>query len=141
MRVVFALLFVFGCFSAAISAESRVTVVPTIDFTQELKGIGGLPLIECKAQLVPGQTCPADQVRKLTLGDISTAALEVNLDEDRGLSPNDKFQHDQLARKIYGNSSVALSAEDIALIKNRIGKAFGPAQVGAAWPLLDPSVK
>jgi hypothetical protein len=33
-----------------------------------------------------------------------------------------------------------LSPEDIASIKQRTGKVYCPAQVGAAWPLLDPTL-
>ncbi len=59
---------------------------------------------------------------------------------DQTAPPLKKFGYDALARKIHQNSHVVLSAEDIATIKERIGKAFGAPQIGATWPLLDPSI-
>lgn len=113
-----------------------------IDFSQKLKDIRGdfFPGSNCIAEQgkptpVPGKTCDA-----ATLGDIAVAALLAPLQSDQNLSPTDKFKHAELARKIYDKTGVVLSSEDISTIKDRIGKAYAAAVVGAAWPLLDPSL-
>ena len=75
-----------------------------------------------------------------TLSEVAVVAVEASLEIDRVASPLDKFKHDQLARKIYENAHAVLSPEDIATIKDRIGKAWGAVQIGASWPLLDPTL-
>jgi len=75
----------------------------------------------------------------LTLGEVAVTALESQLEEDKQATGADKFKRDELARKIYGKKDVALPAEEIATIKDRIGKSFGAMVVGAAWRMLDPA--
>lgn len=101
----------------------------TIDFTQPLISIVGKPMLQD----------PKDPASAITLGDAAVLALETATEDDKGASGEDKFKRDQLARKIYGKKDVALTVEEIALIKTRIGKVETPAVVGAAWPLLDPA--
>lgn len=76
----------------------------------------------------------------LTLGDVCVTALETMIEEDRQADGLSKFKRDQLARKIHGAKDVVLSVEDVELLKTRVGKVYGPAVIGAAWPLLDPAV-
>jgi len=113
-----------------------------IDFTQIVIGVTGEPLTQagkdCKPGQVPGKDCPLEPQ---TLGDLALVALLAQIDEDRNLDPRKKYERDQLARKIFKNRNAALSPEEIALIKERIGKVYGPAQVGAAWPLLDETLR
>lgn len=115
----------------------------TVDFTQILTGPDGKPLpgMDCKAEQgkpdpVPGQTCSA-----LTLSDAAVVALEAVLEEDRSADPKKKFENDQLARKVYKQKSIVLLLDEVTKIKDRIGKAFGAAVVGAAWPILDPTLR
>jgi hypothetical protein len=77
----------------------------------------------------------------MTLGDAALMALETALEEDRQSTGADKFKLDDLARKIFGKKDVILPVEDIATIKTRIGKAYGPMIVGAAWRVLDPATE
>jgi hypothetical protein len=77
----------------------------------------------------------------LTLSDVTATALEANLDEDKSETTGvPKYERDNLTRKIYKQTKVVLTAEQITLIKERIGKAWGSLVVGAAWRLLDPAV-
>jgi hypothetical protein len=115
--------------SAATLAGAQVK--GTIDFTQPLHGLDGKPIL-----LTAEKNSPA-----ATLGDVAVNALESVTDQDRGLTGQVKFQRDELARHIYGNKHAVLSIEDVSLIKDRIGQVYGPLVVGAAWPLLDPSMK
>src|SRR5208282_870450 len=97
-----------------------------IDFTQEIKGLDGKPVMN-------GDAKPS---MPMTLGDVAVVALEASLDEDKGVTGAMKFERDELARKVYKKSSVVLTAEQLATIKERIGKVYSAMIVGAAWRLL-----
>jgi len=82
----------------------------------------------------------------VTLGDVIVMALETPLTTDKDLTPADKFQHDALARKLYGSdgklkTDVILTLDEVKLIKDRVGEAYGAQVIGAVWPLLDASEK
>ena len=106
------------------------SAAPKIDFTQTLTGLDGKPISSGDAKST-----------SLTLSDVAVTALESALEEDKGMAGAEKFKMDELARKIYKAKSAVLSVEDVALIKTRVGKAFSPLVVGAAWRLLDPTVE
>jgi hypothetical protein len=103
-----------------------------IDFTQVIKDLDGKPLpinIDGKLPAVA------------TLGQIAKDALTNILQEDSTLAGSVKFEHYLLAQKVYPDKSdVVLTAEELATIKERIGKAFGPVVVGPAWKMLDPAL-
>lgn len=109
------------------------SVAAEIDFTQDLYGIDGSRLQQ--------QVVKDGPLEPLTLGDVAVVALVSPSDDERNLDPMKKFQRDRLARKIYKNSKAELSPEEVSLIKERIGKIYGPVQIGASWPLLDPTLK
>jgi hypothetical protein len=100
-----------------------------INFTEALTGLDGKPIVQ-------GDPKKAEPI---TLGDIAVASLENSLEEDRQMSGDAKFKLDTLARKIYKMKDAILTVEDISTIKQRIGKAYPPVIVGAAWRLLDPA--
>jgi hypothetical protein len=104
-----------------------------IDFTQELHGLDGKPIPLAKSGDKPSENT--------TLSEVSVTALVMQLDEDRSMSGATKFSNSELARKIYKAKNAILTAEEVATIKDRIGKVYPPLIVGAAWPLLDPAVK
>ena len=101
-----------------------------IDFTVILKDLDGKPMVNGD---------PKDP-KPLSLSDVAIVALEATLEEDNKAGGQAKFDHDQLARKVHNKASVVLTAEEIALLKERIGKAWGALVVGQAWRLLDPAV-
>jgi hypothetical protein len=100
-----------------------------IDFTAKLYTVGNKPIVRDSASK-----------EAMTLGDAAVEALESITDEDRNAPAAKKFERDRLARKVYQQSAVVLSVEEVAEIKDRIGKLYGAAVIGAAWPLLDPSL-
>lgn len=112
-----------------------------VDFTQNLRGVGNEPITiggkDCHQGQIPGRDC--SQV-PMTLGDAAVGALETTLAQDAGEDPTKKFARDALARKVYENKHAILSPEEVSTIKDRIGRVWGAAQVGATWPLLDPSL-
>lgn len=119
---------VLACLIAAVPAFAADPA--PVDFTQVLIGATGEPI-----KMDPAKP---DTV---TLGDVAMIGLESSLDEDRNLDPKKKWDRDDLARFVYKNKAAILSPEDTALIKERIGKALSPGIVGAAWPLLDSTLK
>jgi hypothetical protein len=120
------------CFGAMALAEEKATAPRHIDFTAALKGVDGQTISSGKPAADGKTPIP------MTLGDAALMALETALEEDRQSTGADKFKLDDLARRIYGKKDVVLPVEDVALIKTRIGKAYGPMIVGAAWRVLDP---
>jgi len=49
----------------------------------------------------------------------------------------EKFKKDELARRIYKSDEIELSAEEISLIKKRIGEVFPTIVVGQCWRMLE----
>ena len=119
---------VFLLLTAVAYGQTTAAPVPAIDFAATLNGLDGKP-ISLMADKTP-----------FTLGDAAVAALEDMTDSDKNASGLEKFKLDELARKIYGKKHVVLHPEEITLIKERIGKIYGPVIVGAAWRLLDPAM-
>lgn len=97
-----------------------------IDFTQ--------PLIGADKKTIP----TSDSKKPLTLGDVAGGALMSVLEEDKTATGEQKYKLFVLAQKVLSNH--ALTVDDIATIKKRIGVAYGPGVVGPAWNLLDPAV-
>jgi hypothetical protein len=98
----------------------------TIDFTQPLKALDGNPMLK-------------DGKEPWTLSDIAVGALTAQFKDEDTLPGSKKFGNYELARKVYMNKSCSLSAEEIATLKERIGKAWSTAFVGPAYLMLDPN--
>lgn len=79
--------------------------------------------------------------KPLTLGRAALMALTITLPDDANMTGEEKFKLGQLANRVYTDKPVDLSAEEIATLKKRIGKAFNSLVVFRAWPLLDPPVR
>lgn len=69
--------------------------------------------------------------------DLKTVCVESLMFNEEGMSGTDKFQSYQLAQKISQGGEVECSAEELALMKKRIGLAWGVNVVGPAWTLLE----
>jgi hypothetical protein len=102
-----------------------------IDFTQKLTGVDGKPIL---------MTDKPDSAA-VTLGDVAIAALESPQADEPGTAASEKLAHDELARKIYHKKDAVLTLDEVKLIKDRIGKIYPAAFIGASWPLLDASSK
>jgi hypothetical protein len=114
---------ILGCAATAVCAQGR-----TIDFTQHLTGLDGKDIL---------LTGPSSQ--PATLSDVAIQALTAQFNDEQTMPGAKKFELYELARKVYQNKAATLTAEELATLKDRIGKFWGPAVVGAAWPLLDPN--
>jgi hypothetical protein len=72
-----------------------------------------------------------------TLGSIAKVALLATYPDDQTATGQQKFDRWKLASKIEAGDG-NLSVEEIKLLKDLIGKSYGPPVVGPAWKLLDP---
>lgn len=104
-----------------------------INFTVKLVGLDGQPVLEKDTD---GQT------KMVTLATVAVNALLAPLVDMRGqpeqLDGLTKVRHATLAESIFkATDAVDLKVEDIALIKERIGRAFAPLVVMRAWALLE----
>lgn len=97
-----------------------------IDFSSVLKGLDGK---ELKGDL-KGE-------KSLTLGSVCVESLMASFPDEERLSGNDKVKRFKLAQKIYNRTPVDITVEDASLIKELIGKAYGPLIVGQVWDLLE----
>lgn len=73
-----------------------------------------------------------------TLGSAAIGALLATFEDERHLPGEQKFQRYMLANKIHANpEALEVSAEEIAMLKNLIGKAYTPIVVGPAFLALE----
>lgn len=115
---------------APLCAESKPAIASgatPINFATTLKGIDGKELKD-----------PAGKA--LTLADAAVTALTTITDDDRNATGEMKFRRAELAARVLAGTK-SLTVEELAQIKTLIGKVYGPVVIGAAWPLLDPSLK
>lgn len=94
-----------------------------IDVTQELCGLDGVPL--------------KDGDDTITLRSIGINALVASLDDDQRLSGEYKFELWMLAKRLREADTPELKVEEVAKIKERIGKAYSQVVVGPAFTLLE----
>lgn len=99
-----------------------------IDFSKPILDLAGMPVKQTEAADSPDAT----------LATVATGALMATFPDERELSGTDKAARFHLAMKLTNGGDVDLKVEDVALLKNLIGKAFGPLVVGRAYDLLDP---
>lgn len=114
-----------------------MTPVFAIDFEATIKNSDGTPVTDKDG--VP-------LIKQPTLGSLCESALFAQYADERDatgketITPEEKFSRWKLSTKLHGNN-VTLSAEELALLKKFVGKAYGPLVVGQAWTLLDPGAK
>jgi len=107
------------------------TLFMQVDLLQPITHINGTPINEKKD----------GKEKDITLKDICIRALVTHISEnkkDEIVSPEQKFKNGLLAETLYQNDTVELKAEEITLLKNRIGKIFTTEVVVSSWKLLDP---
>ena len=96
-----------------------------IDFSMALKALTGDEIKDGK-----GET--------FTLRDAAVVALDALSDDDRKLDGKEKYRRGALASRIYGcKEPVMLDVDDVKLVKDLIGKIYGPRIVKEAWDLLE----
>jgi len=107
-----------------------------IDVTQQLRSIEGEPLTTSET------TCPqcgqATEANPVTVRQVATGALMAQRRGEEETSGEEKVRYYALAVKIHDEDAPDLRAEDVALVKELVGKSYGPLVVGQVWALLDP---
>lgn len=73
-----------------------------------------------------------------TLRMVSINALMNQLEEDKNQTGEQKVKAHALATRLFNEDEPDLQAEEVSLLKDRVGKSYGPAVVGPAFALLDP---
>jgi len=58
---------------------------------------------------------------------------------DETLAAEQKVKMFELAMRIHGAEQIELTAEDVSLIKERVGKAYPPMVVGRVFQAIDPA--
>lgn len=99
-----------------------------INFDTVLKGLDGAALKFATS---------VEETRDMTLKDASISGLTSHVAGDEHTSGEDKFKRYQLAQKVYAGGEVELTPEESSLIKQRIGKCYGPVVVGPAFVALN----
>jgi len=106
-----------------------------VNFAQALTTLDGSPLT------VASQRCPtcgqATEERAITLLSVCTDALLAQYPDER-LQGTEKARRYRLALRL-SEGEVDLKVEDVALLKDLVGKSFGPLVVGQVWDILDPA--
>lgn len=105
-----------------------------VDFSTVVTDADGAAVADCA-----GSDCAGKP--PLTLGRIALHALTATFEDEKNLAGEEKFKRGQFAMRVYKGDTVTLNAEDTALLKRLIAKAYGPLVVIKTWPLLDPSEK
>ncbi len=73
----------------------------------------------------------------MTLAEASISALMADYGDEKGISGEVKFKRYQLAARVQPGGLVDVSAEEVATLKQLIGKAFTPVVVGPAYEALE----
>ena len=91
--------------------------------------------------MIDGKTPMRNEDKSIvTLGEVSENALLATFPDEQSLAGEEKMKRFALARKIHEQrKDPVLTAEDIALLKKLIGKAYNALVVGQAYGLLDPA--
>lgn len=93
----------------------------------------------------PIKTIDGTEMRKedksiLTINEVTQNALLASYPDEQNLSGEEKVRRWVLAMKIdRQRKNPDLTADEIALIKKLIAKAYNPLIVGQSWSLLDPA--
>lgn len=97
-----------------------------IDFSQELKTLKGLTMKQKEG----------DQEVNVKLSHVAVEALMADLPEEKE-SGQQKAKRYKLCQKLVDAKEIDLEVEELALVKERIGKVCFTSIVGPAWEMLD----
>jgi hypothetical protein len=110
----------------------------SVDFSAEMQDYAGRTVIE---EYTPNSG--EKTTRPMTLGAASLMALDTELEIDRNRNVEDKIKRALLAEYIYGamqrKKPAPLTAEEVALLKDRLGRVLVARVVLIAVRMLDPN--
>jgi len=97
-----------------------------IDFLTPLKALNGEDIKDNKNE-------------PFLLRDAAVVALDASFPDEAKMEGKEKYRLGHLASRIYGaKEAIILDLDELKLVKDRIGKTYGPRVVHEAWNLLDP---
>jgi len=107
-----------------------------INVTEQLTELNGTPMVTGK------QVCQAcgsviSEPGPVTVRLAATRALTAQYRDEQSLAGDEKVARFHLALKLTGEDEPDLKAEEVVLIKNVVGKMYGPVVVGRVWAILD----
>lgn len=101
-----------------------------VDFGAAIKTLSGVTVVEEVEK-------DGEIVKEpVTLKVVALNALMAQYKDEEKLTGAEKMSRYVLAQRIHGGNT-EMSAEDVALLKKLIGKAYGTAVVGAAYSILE----
>lgn len=108
-----------------------------INVTQQLTELDGTPMVTGK---VICQMCGqvVSEPEPMTVQLAATRALSASFRDEQSLTGDKKWPRFHLALKLTDEDEPDLKAESIVLIKQLVGKMYGPVIVGRMWAILDP---
>ena len=80
-----------------------------------------------------------DGDKDATLGRVACAALLASYADEQNLPAEDKVKRFRLAEIAAKGGEREVKVEDVALIKQLIGKAFAPLVVARAYDIIEPT--
>jgi hypothetical protein len=95
-----------------------------IDFSAVIKDLDGDPV--------------KDGEKDATLGRVACTALLASYADEQNLAAEDKVRRFRLAEIAAKGGEREVKVEDVALIKQLIGKAFAPLVVARAYDIIEP---
>lgn len=132
----------FSLSACALPEDARAADAPKIDFTQVLMNIEGKPFTYCAEykKAAPPAAPECKDERDMTLEQAALSALQTRFQDEQNLSGADQVRRVSLAIRIHQQKAVALTADDVKLIKDLTAKVgYNPVLVYRAYQLLDPN--
>jgi len=75
----------------------------------------------------------------ISIRDIVSNAVLASYEDEKALAGKKKMERYMLAQKLNGkDSEIELEAEEVAMVKDLVGKGSSPVAVSAVWALFDP---
>lgn len=106
-----------------------------IDFEQVLMAVDHEPLKDPRGKK---DEKTGEYLEDLTLSAVAINALMVmDAPDVKKIGGKEKLYRFKLAQKIYDETKIDLSSEDIVLIKGLITGMYTPAVVGPSWEMLE----
>jgi len=107
-----------------------------INVTQQLTELDGTPMVTGR-QIC--QVCGSviGESEPMTVRLAATRALTAQYRDEQSLPGDEKVTRFHLALRLTDEPEPDLKAEEIVLIKNVVGKMYGPVVVGRMWSILD----
>ncbi len=87
-----------------------------------------------------GDTLRDEQGKPISLRDVSQNALLGSYPDEENLPGTKKAERWRLAQRLDKGTTVRLTAEEVSLLKDLIGKAYAPLVVGQAYEMLEGDV-